>query len=270
MDRSGAQAKVAIKTGRVNFMKRIISLGAGVQSSAMLLMSLLGALDRADCAIFADTQAEPRAVYDYLEYLKIHARKFRFSIYEVTRGNILEDKWCKIPAFTDTNGRAGIIRRQCTSDYKINVINKKARELVGLKPRQKTKTPLVETWLGISTDEAGRMRDSSEKWKTNRYPLIEKRMSRTDCLRWLEENGFRRPPKSSCFIYPFHSDFYWRELYKNSPVEFEKACRFDERIRDSTKAKLERPVYLHRSLRPLRELPFLGDVNQLELFGNEC
>lgn len=251
-------------------MKKIISLGAGVQSSAMLLMSLFGEVETADCAIFADTKAEPREVYKYLGYLKTIAERFDFPIYEVTFGNLLEDKRCKIPAFTDTDGRAGIIRRQCTSDYKISVINKKAREIVGLKPKQRTKTPLVETWLGISTDEAARMRDSQEKWKTNRYPLIEKMMSRSDCLKWLEENDFRRPPKSSCFVCPFHSDFYWRELYKNSPEEFEQACRYDERIRDSTKAKLERPVFLHRSLRPLRELPFLGDVNQRELFGNEC
>lgn len=48
-------------------MKRFISLGAGVQSTTMLLMSLNGDLERADCAIFADTQDEPKAVYDHLE-----------------------------------------------------------------------------------------------------------------------------------------------------------------------------------------------------------
>jgi hypothetical protein len=42
-------------------MTRIISLGAGVQSSAMLLMALEGRFeDMPDCAIFADTQDEPK------------------------------------------------------------------------------------------------------------------------------------------------------------------------------------------------------------------
>ena len=37
---------------------RIISLGLGVQSTAMYLMSSLGYIDRADYAIFADPGAE--------------------------------------------------------------------------------------------------------------------------------------------------------------------------------------------------------------------
>ena len=49
---------------------RVPSLGAGVQSSTVLLMSLLGELDRLDAAIFADTQWEPAEVYDHLEKLK--------------------------------------------------------------------------------------------------------------------------------------------------------------------------------------------------------
>lgn len=69
-------------------------------------------------------------------------------------------------------------------------------------------------------------------------PLIEQRMSRTDCLRRLEENGFRRPPKSNGFICPVHSNFFWRELYKNLPAGFDEACRFDGRPGDSTKRKL--------------------------------
>ena len=42
-----------------------ISLGAGVQSSALLVCSLLGLhrVPRADVAIFADTQNEPPHVY---------------------------------------------------------------------------------------------------------------------------------------------------------------------------------------------------------------
>jgi hypothetical protein len=250
-------------------MKKIISLGAGVQSSAMLLMSLTGAIERADCAIFADTQAEPRVVYEYLAYLKAVAEKFDFPIYEVTEGNLLKDKWCKIPAFTDMNGRAGIIRRQCTKDYKLRVIYRTARAIAGLQPKKKTKTPVVEMWLGISTDEATRMKDSPERWKVNRYPLIEKMMSRSDCLRWLAENHFKQPSKSSCYICPFHSDSYWKDLYLNSPAEFEIACQYDEEIRNSTKRGLDAPIFLHRSLRPLRELPFLN-LNQRSLFENEC
>lgn len=47
---------------------RVLSLGAGVQSSTLLPMAIEGEL-QIDRAIFADTQWEPRAVYQWLEYL---------------------------------------------------------------------------------------------------------------------------------------------------------------------------------------------------------
>jgi hypothetical protein len=45
-----------------------LSFGAGVQSTALLIMSNLGLTrcPRADVAIFADTQCEPQWVYDHL------------------------------------------------------------------------------------------------------------------------------------------------------------------------------------------------------------
>ena len=48
----------------------VISLGAGVQSSTMALMAANGELPKPDCAIFADTGNEPKAVYTYLDFLK--------------------------------------------------------------------------------------------------------------------------------------------------------------------------------------------------------
>ena len=49
-------------------MINVLSLGAGVQSSTMALMSAKGELPKADCAIFADTGYEPKAIYNYLNY----------------------------------------------------------------------------------------------------------------------------------------------------------------------------------------------------------
>ena len=44
-------------------MIRILSLGAGVQSSTLALMIAHGELPMVDHAIFADTGAEPAGVY---------------------------------------------------------------------------------------------------------------------------------------------------------------------------------------------------------------
>src|SRR5690606_33579649 len=50
---------------------RVISLGAGVQSTTLILMAARGEFDvMPDCAIFADTQWEPKAVYEHLDWLE--------------------------------------------------------------------------------------------------------------------------------------------------------------------------------------------------------
>ena len=73
----------------------------------------------------------------------------------------------------------GIGRRQCTDNYKIRPIRRKIREMLGLMKRQRVPAGTsVELWLGISTDEAIRMKTSRDTWITNRYPLIEAGMSR--------------------------------------------------------------------------------------------
>jgi hypothetical protein len=46
---------------------RVLSLGAGVQSTTLLLMSVYGELPPLDYAIFADTGWEPARVYEHLD-----------------------------------------------------------------------------------------------------------------------------------------------------------------------------------------------------------
>jgi 3'-phosphoadenosine 5'-phosphosulfate sulfotransferase (PAPS reductase)/FAD synthetase len=50
---------------------KVISLGAGVQSTALALMAANGEIGpMPDCAIFADTGWEPEAVYSHLARLR--------------------------------------------------------------------------------------------------------------------------------------------------------------------------------------------------------
>ena len=172
----------------------VLSLGGGVQSSVMALMAGQGAFDRLpDCAIFADTRWEPPSVYEHLEWLE---RQLRFPLYVVDNGRSLREdvkaltnhsgsrNYVDIPVFLKGNEgeEDGIGRRQCTDNYKIRPIRRRIRELLGLKPRQQVPNgTTVELWLGISTDEAIRMRTSRDRWMVNRYPLIEAGMSRKDC-----------------------------------------------------------------------------------------
>lgn len=196
-------------------MMRILSLGAGVQSSTVALMIAKGELEPVDCAIFSDTHWEPRHVYTWLDWLE---KQLPFPVYRVSAGSLRESiekkqntsggRFAAVPWFViNPDGSHGMGRRQCTREHKIEPLIRKKRELLGLAPRQRTAEVLCETWIGISTDEVFRVKNSSERWNVNRWPLIERRMSRMDCLAWMERNGFPQPPKSSCIGCPYHSDW---------------------------------------------------------------
>src|SRR6185295_2844253 len=71
-------------------MLNIISLGAGVQSTTMALMAAHGEITpMPDCAIFADTMAEPAATYEHLQWLTSD-NVLPFPVHIVSAGNLTE------------------------------------------------------------------------------------------------------------------------------------------------------------------------------------
>ncbi|PBC72348.1 MULTISPECIES: hypothetical protein [unclassified Streptomyces] len=90
---------------------RVLSLGAGVQSTTLLMLSAEGVLPKLDYAIFADTGAEPQEVYDHLDRLEREiARPAGIPIIRVQYGNLDNDlfdpnKMSSIPAFTASKWR---------------------------------------------------------------------------------------------------------------------------------------------------------------------
>jgi len=242
---------------------QVISLGAGVQSTTLYLMSCYGDLPRADYAIFADTGWEPQSVYDHLERLKALNE---IEIITVSNGNIRKDaaaggRFASMPFYLKGgDGKRGILRRQCTNEYKIKPLSKKLREL-GATARNP-----FEVWIGISTDEIHRMKDSRVKYTNHSWPLIDMRMDRRQCRRWLEEHWPEKVPKSACIGCPFRRDSTWKELTQG---EFEDAAQFEAGVQGSMSERLGKVPYLHDSLVPLREA-VLSEEDQLDMFGNEC
>lgn len=248
---------------------RVLSLGAGVQSSTLLLMAVHGEL-RLDAAIFADTQWESRAVYEWLDRLERIARVAGIPVYRVTAGNLRADSlwrskvWLPLHIRNQRGGHA-LLRRQCTTNYKVQPILRKLREL-GATARH----PAVQL-IGISLDEVHRMRDSGVRYVRHEYPLVERRMTRQDCLAWLERHGYPRPPRSACLGCPYKGNREWRELRDRHPDEWADTVAFDRAVRHA-RAGFE--CYLHASLVPLDQVDLRTpqDRGQLELdgFAEEC
>ena len=258
-------------------MMNIISLGAGVQSTTMALMAAEGELTpMPDCAIFADTGAEPKHIMDFLDYVE---SLVPFPVYRVMEGEGLEvgitssvngSRAAGPPFFTESKNGGGMLRRQCTREFKITPIERKVRELVGLKKGQRgPKEVAVRQWIGISMDERTRMKPSRVKWIENIFPLIDVQMHRYNCINWMREHGYREPSKSACYFCPYHDNATWQNMLDHDQDSWVQAVKMDELIRNGVRGTTEK-LYLHQSMQPLTECDFDPARDQIDMFNNEC
>lgn len=284
----------------------IISLGAGVQSSTMALMAKHGEITpMPDCAIFADTQAEPANVYDWLYYLE---KQLPFPIYRVNAGSLEEaslrvitgksgKKYTKhnIPAFTlqeaieDVPIYSGKVFIDEDGEEDQEIIGYKKEKVLrkGMIQRQCTlnfkivpikrkirelvgKRGTAVQWIGISYDEIVRMKPSPVKYITNIWPLIDKKMTRQSCLAWMKSHGYPTPPRSACYFCPFHNDHEWRGLsaeYRARSVSYEVKLQ----AALGQVKEIKSTPYLHASRRPISQFfarPIENDL--FNNFNNEC
>ena len=273
---------------------RAVSLGAGAQSTVLAL--LLSRSDRRlaelgypkpNVAIFADTGWEPEYVYRHLDWLE---EQLRFPVIRVAEGNLKVNlrqgrtasghRFVDVPLFTvNGDGKKGMLRRQCTNHYKIRPIYRRIRKLAGgERGRPFPKDSHVEMWLGISLDEALRMKPSREPWVEHRWPLVDLGMSRSDCVEWFDsEFPGRHLPRSACVICPYRSDEHWIELKRSEPASYEEAVQFDRWLRTSTETPVRKLLngrpYLHSARRPLASVIEQREregANEISDFNNEC
>lgn len=262
-----------------------LSLGAGVQSSTLALMYATGELSPMPAgAIFADTQAEPASVYSWLDWLE---EQLPFPIYRVARGDLTADSFeqkvtkdgrryakTNLPFWIKkTDGTLGkITHRTCTADYKIKPIHQKLKELERVKRGEKE--VVCVSVIGISLDEIRRMKPSRQKWNVHRWPLIERRMRRNQCIQWMTEKGYPEPPRSACVYCPYHNAKSWRRMQVNEPEEFARAVQFEKDVQAAKKNEdnVTGEFFLHRSCKPLDQIDFRSDVErgQLTMWEDEC
>ena len=260
----------------------VISLGGGVQSSVMALMAAKGLIKpMPDFAVFADTGWEPKGVYEHLDWLET---QLPFPVRRIGVSNIREDilagtnstgqPFNSIPAYIRSeNGKTGIIKRQCTREYKVTPIERELRHLLGLGYRQSLeKGQCVELWIGISQDEIFRMKPSRERWIVHYWPLILADMTRQDCKDWFAEHYPGRVlPRSACIGCPFHSDAEWTAMKEHDHESWEDAVFVDNALRTSGRAaRFDGEIYLHNSLRPLAEIETFTGGHEHSAFDDEC
>jgi hypothetical protein len=260
---------------------RILSFGAGVQSTTLLEMALRGDIEPVDHVIFADTGWEPQAVTDNMVKYGERCAEFGVPFHVVTGGNIRSDALDPAHGFASMPlhviGRGGapdtIGRRQCTNEYKLKPLMAKQRQLAGLAKGQRSKDHLVTSLIGISLDEIQRMKDPQFPWIRNEYPLVDLRMTRQSCFVYMDKHDLPEPPRSACIGCPYHSDHEWRRI-KADAAQWEDACSFDDELRNPSNAEMffDGRAYLHSKRIPLRivDLSTAEDRGQGTLFDNDC
>lgn len=257
----------------------VLNLGAGVQSTALYLMSCEpGTALAFDAAVFADTGEEPQAVYDHLAWLQslggppIHVRSFGKLGDDLVSGRPgTAGRFSSIPAFAAEDHRtrprfcagvrAGMVPRHCTHDYKIRVVERSIRrDVLGLKPGGRVpKGVLVWQYFGITTDERrraekARSRFDKVRWARPVWPLLEMGWSRADCLKYLRDKVPHKVPKSACVFCPYRDDESWRRLRDEDPLGWARAVEIDAALREEGTAAnrdMQKRLYLHRSCVPL-------------------
>lgn len=296
---------------RIERFLTVLNLGAGVQSTTVYLMAKqnIDAVTRnetmpwpkiglVDFSVFADPGDEPVAVYKHLEWLKglnsveiLHRTRGRLSD-DLMRGeNSTKQRFASIPAYTRIPGqeREGRTRRQCSKEYKVEVIERTIRrEICGCLPgRRIPKTIALTQLVGISLDEYQRF-DRMTRRRTlgiMRAPLIEMRMTREHCVQWLKDFGEvpHETPRSACVYCPMHDEHEWLRVKAvaedwNRALEVDGALRVEGNI---VNRNMEAEMFLHRTCQPLVQIDFAAIIAEREskkktepeqptLFSREC
>ena len=217
----------------------ILSFGAGVNTVALMVMLVR---DEAplDGVVFADTGGETPDTYESVEIARTYLAEYQIPFTVVQARQRATDLF-------GTALRRKVIPsvqwRWCTRDFKVNPIHQYYRGLGGH----------INQYVGIAFDEIHRMRDSRETYVTNLYPLVDRRLTRQDCIDLISEAGLPVPPKSGCYFCPFNSTSRWRWILEHHPELFAKAIELEENSKHFPSQRLTDQVFRERDRVTLRE-----------------
>jgi len=231
----------------------IWSCGGGTQSGAIAALIKRGKLARPDIAFMINTGRERSSTWPFvdgfirpalaevgLELQIVNKSDFATVDLFSHKGSVL------MPGFTNINGTVGKLDPYCSGEWK--------RE-VGMRWLRSIGVQKATMWIGISIDEASRIRNQRVKWLSLFYPLIFTIPTRRyQCVDMIRAEGWTgHIPHSACFMCPNLSDAEWIDMKMNWPEDFALACSLETevRIKDAN-------FFLHPSCVPLAEVDFFA------------
>jgi hypothetical protein len=253
---------------------RVFSFGGGAQSTAVLVLSAERILPYTHFVLAnVGDDSENPATLEYVEQVaKPYAEAHGLTIVEVKRTRKQEEaptlyqvamnndvSSIPIPVYLGLKGPGS---RNCTSEWKIKVIEKWMRQHAGA-----TKENRVPLGVGISVDESHRMRTDDperEPYLKKEYPLIDLYYTRAMCQEVIMKAGLPLAPKSSCWFCPYKRPREWAKMRSEYPALWDKAVALEQRIVEKRVRAGKEPAYLTASNAPLEHVIPLNSANMFD------
>ena len=230
------------------------SCGGGTQSGAIAALIGLGKLPRPDCAFMTDTGRERSSTWPFVDgFIRPNLAKVGLELTvvkasEFARLDIYWNDTVLLPGYPTQSGEVGKLSPFCSGKWKQDVAERWMRS-IGIQT--------CRNWIGISSDEARRIRAQHRPWLKLWYPLIfEIPLRRHQCVEVIRAQGWAgHIPHSACFMCPNLSDAEWIDMKINWPSDFAAACSLE----DETRLK-DPHFFLHPACVPLAQVDFLAQT----------
>ncbi|MBA4698511.1 MAG: hypothetical protein H2212_03675 [Ruminococcus sp.] len=239
-----------------------------MQSTALALMSCENVITPNkyphvpvyDLIAFCDLGKEPPWVIDQAKFIQASCENvgIKFEIlesplYRDYLNNFGKSRVVSIPFWTvGEDGKKGKMMRNCTMDYKIELIQKFVRwSLLGYKKGQRTKPEDIkahEMHIGFSAEESRRCKNNPNKMFVNCFPLVEMNLERKDNYAYIRDIWGLETKASACTFCPFHRNYFFNHLKHAYPEEYRELINFDEMLeREQPNTKIKSKLYISRS-----------------------
>lgn len=263
---------------------KILSCGAGMQSTALALMSCENKLlleDKFnfpnaeyhpqvpiyDAILFCDLGEEPKWVYKQVYFIKSACEWAGIPFYIIESNlhshyteNFGNSRVVSIPFWNvDENGKKGKMLRNCTLEFKIYVMEKFVRyELLGYRKFQRVKPQDLkahEMHLGFSKEEEKRCKENPHQMFVNKFPLCEMNLERKHNYAYIKDVWGLETKASACTFCPFHRNYFFKYIKRNDPESYDNVIKFDELLETGQpNTKIRSKLYISRSRKRIKDL----------------
>lgn len=258
-----------------------------MQSTALALMSCENAMNGYavnpyvpvyDDVVFCDLGFEPPWVMKQVEFSRraceragIHFKVIEAPLYQDLMKNFGERRTISIPWWTLGNdGHKSKMPRNCTLDYKVDVITKYIRwEVLGYKKGQRLRPEDIkahEMHMGFSAEESKRCHENPHQLFVNRFPLVDLGYTRADNYAYIRDIWGLETRASACTFCPFHRNYFFSHLKDSEPETYQQLLEVDNLLRDKNpKPPMDSDLFISRSRKRLTDLT-PEDCNDAECF----